>query len=183
MPILAKDKGKTERLVHEIPVFPLDTYLETDNTLKPYTAAFKGIHICSNVLQWSDQNDHFALLGSFRTEYSHLLVDGDKVTLLTQNEAKKFVSDPNYYNLSLGFTDPNKKLTRDQLFNIVKLKFLNGESQFSKQEIEMLKDWFKPEGIEKMQKLYLEHVINGYPQKIARYQNSPLQKLFGSKQK
>ena len=66
--------------------------------------------------------------------------------MLTGNEARRFISDPNYYNLSLGFIDPKKQPTPEQLAKIVKIKFLNGESQFSKQEIEMLKAWFNSEG-------------------------------------
>jgi hypothetical protein len=82
--------------------------------------------------------------------------------------------------LNLGFIDPNQKLTQEQLLKIVKIKFLNGESQFSPEEIHLLKLWFKVQDKSKMQQLFLEHILSGYPQKALRYQNSPLQKLFHS---
>lgn len=101
-----------------------------------------------------------------------------KVTLLTQTEAKLFRNSPDYYNLTLGFNDPNKKPPQEELFKIVKLKFLNGECQFTPDEIKLLKIWFKGQGVKKMQTLYLDHILKGYPKKTARYQDSALQNLF-----
>jgi IS5 family transposase len=97
---------------------------------------------------------------------------------MSQAEAGQYRGHPDYYNLTLGFNDLKKKPTPDQLFKIIKVKFLNGESQFSEEEIKFLKQWFKIQGASKMQKLYFEHILKGYPKKASRFHNSPLQKLF-----
>nr|NGX43070.1 hypothetical protein [Chlamydiota bacterium] len=166
--------------VKKIPIFPLKSYLKTDQKLKSYASAFDGIYIAINVLESTTgrEEDGYKLLGSRRTDFHHLLVKKSKVTLLTQREAMLYRDSPDYYNLTLGFNDPNKKLSQGEQLKIVKLKFLNGECQFSPDELKLLKLWFNSQGARKMQKLFLEHILNGYPKKAARYQDSPLQNLF-----
>lgn len=166
------------RKISEYPIFPLKSYLEQNQKLKNYASAFNGIHLALNVLEWAYWEDDFRLLSSRRTDFHHLLVKDDKVTLLTQAEAKLFRGSPDYYNLSLGFNDQNKKLSESQQLKIVKLKFLNGECLYNTKELKYLELWFKTQGTEKMQKLYVEEILKGYPQKTARYQDSPLKKLF-----
>jgi hypothetical protein len=166
------------------PTFPLKSFIQSkpsDPFLKPYLTAFEGIHLSLNVLEWSIKTPQWFLLGSNRTDFHHVLVnDDDTVTLITHEEAQEFCTSPQYYNLTLGFNDPNKKPTTNQLLKIVKLKFLNGESQYSKEEINLLKLWFKAQGTAKMQALFVAHILSAYPQKTTRYQNSPLQKLFAA---
>ena len=164
--------------ISKVPIFPLKSYLESDPTLNRYASAFDGIHLAMNVLEWTDQKDDFKLLGSRRTDFHHLIVKDSKVTLLSQAEAKLHLYSPNYYNLTLGFNDSNKKPTRDEQFKILKIKFLNGESQYTSDELKILKFWLQSQGAKKMQKLFLEHILRGFPKKIARYQDSALQNLF-----
>jgi hypothetical protein len=163
-----------------VPLFPLNSFLEYEynKLLLPYKSAFEGIYLSFNVLEWTGDRDYYALLGNRRTDFHHLLVKDSQVTLLSQWEADYYVTGPYYYNLTLGFNDPKKKPSKDEAYKIVKLKFLNGDSQFTKDEIALLKIWFKSQGIEKMKKLYLQMIIAGYPEKIATYKNSTLQQLF-----
>lgn len=168
----------TTQYVHKTPIFPLKSYLQLDQNLSAYASAFDGIHIAINVLEWTDRKHDYKLLGSRRTDFHHLLVKDSKVTLLSQAEAELYRDSPDYYNLTLGFNDSNKKLSQDEQFKIVKLKFLNGECQFTPNELKLLKLWLKSQGAKKMQKLFLEHILKGYPKKTARYQNSSLQNLF-----
>jgi hypothetical protein len=76
------------------------------------------------------------LLGPHQIPFHHLLIEGDKVSLFSQLE--DITSDPNYYNLTLGFKDPSRKLPPLAFEKVVKLKFLNGESSFSKEEMKFL---------------------------------------------
>lgn len=170
------------RLNH-CPTFPLKSYLAQDKVLNGYSSAFEGIRLSINMLQWhmndeAKEKTSFTLLGPHRIDFHHLLVKGSEVTLMSQEEATKYRESPEYYNITMGFNDPGKKLTLDQQFKIVKLKFLNGESQYSKEEIDLLKQWFKVQGTDKMQKLFIDYILKGYPVKTNRYQDSPLQKLF-----
>ena len=61
---------------------------------------------------------------------------------------------------------------------VVKVKFLNGDSHYSQQELELLREWFKQEGPKEMRTLYLKHILSGFPHKTIQFQGSPLDKLF-----
>jgi len=176
-----RGKGVSLHWVNAIPVLPLKSYLESDPLYNTYASIFDGIRISINILEFSNSvKEDFKLLGSHRMDFHHLLVKDSKVTLLTQNEAMHYYNEPDYYNLTLGFLDLKKKPKADELFKIVKIKFLNGESHYSTEEITLLRIWIKGAGVEKMQKLFVEMILNGYPKKAARYQNSPLQQIFDS---
>jgi hypothetical protein len=172
--------------LEEVPTFSLKSYLECDKDLKDYAEAFDDIYLSFNVLEWSlDQvlrwqsdNNEILLLGSQRIDFHHLQIQGSKVTLLSRAEAEPLRGSVDYYNMTLGFNDLSKKPSREALFKIVKLKFLDGEAMYNTEELKMLKEWFKSQGPAKMQKLYLEHILKGFPKKTDRYKNSPLQKLF-----
>lgn len=158
------------------PVFSLSSYLVTDPVLKKYAEAFENINIVMDVLEGTDQGYH--LLGTKRTPFHHLMIDKDQITLLTQNEAEKYFGEPNYYNLTLGFKNPEMKLSPVAQYAVTKIKFLNGESQYSREELQYLKLWFKTKGIKEMRTLFEDHVLKGFPLKAAKYQNSSLQRVF-----
>jgi len=160
------------------PVFSLKSYLEKDKHLSSYANAFDDIDLTMNVLEWTPGCDDFALLGKRRTPFHHMLDDGKKIILLSQVEAANQVNTPGYYNLTLANLNPHKKIPLDTKLKVAKIKFLQGISQFDADEINFLKQWFQVNGKSKMQTLYFEHILNGYPQKAARYQGSSLQKLF-----
>lgn len=163
------------------PAFSFKSYLDSeyaDSGLKPFKSAFEGIGLTMNVLEWPSNKQYFALLGSHRIEFQHCLIEGSKVTLLSQEEATHELNNPNYYNLTLGFTDPTKTLTSGALLKIVKLKFLNGESSYSKEELKLLQQWISVQGKEKMERLFVDKILSGFPKKMARYNGSPLQKLL-----
>jgi hypothetical protein len=61
---------------------------------------------------------------------------------------------------------------------ITKVKFLNGESSYTKEELAILEKWIKKYGVDTMRKFYETRVISGYPEKTARYQQSNLHTLF-----
>ena len=145
-------------------------------------SAFEGIgHLTMNVLEWTFDY-HKVNNVALRTQDTHLspTCEWTKVTAMSLNEASSRRENSDYFHLNLGFNDPAKETTSDQQFKIIKLKFLNGESQYSQEELKLVKKWFKEQGFQKMQKLYMEHILKGYPQKAQRFENSPLQNLFAT---
>ena len=97
---------------------------------------------------------------------------------MTLAEAPQHRTSNDYYNLTFGYNDAHKEVTRDTLYKVIKVKFLNGEAQFTAEELALLEKWLLAQGPAKMQELYLKYIIAGSPQKNARYLNSPLQLLF-----
>ncbi|MBA3237429.1 MAG: hypothetical protein H0T62_03645 [Parachlamydiaceae bacterium] len=87
-----------------------------------------------------------------------------------------------YYNLTLGFNDPSQKLNNSDKLKIQKIKFLNGELQFTTEELELLKKWFARQGGENMQIFYEEYVLSSENKKLkaAEYYHgeSSLKRLF-----
>ena len=162
--------------------FSLDLFLMHDKVLKDYAMAFEGIDLTLSVLEWPKNNPQISdlkLLGNHRTPFHFMLVKAGKVILLSQPEAiMEYKNDPNLYNLTLGFCNSNKSIDTQLLEKIVKIKFLNGDSDYSKEEQILLKQWFIQEGVEKMQKLYADYIVSGYPQKALAFEGSCLQKAF-----
>ena len=164
----------------ETPYFTLREYCRQDPLLKNYGDAFEGINLTLNVLEWPVNDpllSDLQLLGSHRIPYHYIeVMDDGSITILSQNEG--VLKKPSAYNLSFGFYDTARPVTKDLLKKIVKVKFLNGESSYSKKEQEYLKIWFQEQGVEKMRKLYQKHILAGYPEKAAAYSNSHLRNLF-----
>jgi hypothetical protein len=166
--------------LEKTPVFPLVSYLKTDSELQSCASAFGGIYLAFNVLDQTSIKDVYRLLGPHRMAFHHLLIKDSRVTVLTQEEARLVRNSPDYYNLTLGFNDPDRKLSTSERFKTLKIKFLNGESQYSREELDLLKKWFKSQGTTKMRTLFLDHVLKGQPRKAGRYQGSPLQSLLSA---
>lgn len=173
-----------------LPVLQLDQYMQQDMELKPYSEAFKGIELTLNVLEWPAKNPQIGdlqLLGPHRTPIHFLRILDDKVTILSQldaahaadlKDANDKKSKAQFYNLTLGFIGSNAVLTDEAKKKVVKIKFLDGESSFTKEEIKILKEWFQEQGASKMRKLYFEYITSGYPIKAEAYKDSSLHDLF-----
>ncbi|MBS0634605.1 MAG: DUF3638 domain-containing protein [Verrucomicrobia bacterium] len=165
----------------EIRAFDLGLFMKQDAELSQYAEAFSGIHATTNVLEFAADNKSLrdaALLGSHRTPFQFLAVDGNNVTILSQEET--FPNTRGLYNLTLGFCIEDKRLTKEAFEKIVKVKFLDGESHFRKEELAVLKEWFKLHGPAKMRAFYLKHVLSGRPLKAIEYNQSSLSRLFAS---
>jgi hypothetical protein len=145
--------------------------------LEKYQALFDGIDISINVLEWKQgEPEKMCLLGAHRIPFNHLIIEGDNVTLFSQLE--KITNNPNYYNLTLGFKDPTRQLSPAAFEKIVKLKFLNGESSFTKKEIAILESWLTKSGVEKIESLYLKHILKYQHDKKIAFEGSNLERLF-----
>jgi hypothetical protein len=82
------------------------------------------------------------------------------------------------YNLTFGFCNNDKPLSKEVKLKILKVKFLNGETHYDNDEIEMLKTWLDDSGPEEMRELFEKHVLAESPLKANAYKKSVLQKIF-----
>ena len=164
--------------------FPLSEYCEIDPVLKDYAGAFEGINLTMNVLEWPKNNpvmEDLKLLGGRRTPLNFIKVLGDdEIILLNENDTvkQKLFSSNQICHVVLGFYDKTRKVSKQLLEKMVKVKFLDGESTYTKQELAILEDWFKAQGAQRMQNLYQQHILAGHPDKIAAYSQSNLFTLF-----
>ncbi len=165
----------------KIPVFSIKTFIESkeaDRELQELKSAFEGINLTLNALEWPNSLNYFSLVGRHRIEFEHLLITDSSVIILSQEEAQNELDNPHYYNLTLGYSDPTKKLSQSDLLKVVKVKFLNGEVDYSEPELALLSQWIKAQGNEKMERFFVDHILAGYPQKTTRLYHSTLNKLF-----
>ncbi|MBA3237751.1 MAG: hypothetical protein H0T62_05285, partial [Parachlamydiaceae bacterium] len=125
---------------------------------------------------------HFQLFGENSKPIHHLHIKDGTVTVMSAEEAQVYRKSDAYYNLTLGFNDPSHKLNNGDKLKIQKIKFLNGESQFTTEELELLKKWFARQGVENMQLFYEEYVLASENNKLkaAEYHHgeSSLKRLF-----
>lgn len=167
-----------------VPVFSIETYMNAFEDLKPYKKAFEGIDLSINMLSFADikelKTEDFLLFGSRRKGIQFLMVDEktERLRLLNVNEAKQRASHPNFYNLEFGFVNQKGTLSKSLAEKIIKIKFLNGESYFNREEISFLEKWLKEEGPKKMYHFYTRFALLGHLQKADKFQTSPLKKLF-----
>jgi len=171
---------------------PLELYFRSRPELAEYAGAFSGISMTINVLQFTSKTptpDNLELFGPHRTPLHNFAMDINGSMLLlsrkdiswdSKNEfkKKKYLLD----NLTLCDCESAKfdEAIRPAIFEkIVKCKFLNGECNFNKQEQRVLENWIKDAGTTKMRKLYLKHILAGFPLKKEIYNaNSDLKRLF-----
>ena len=164
----------------KIPIFPLEKQFEREPQLREYAPFFKDINITMNVLTWREGEktlEHLQLLGPQRTPFHHLNVEGNRVTLYTLEDGIYLFLNNNY-NLHLGFTRKNEELSESAFQKTVKLKFLNGESYYTKSEVEFLEQWIGEAGCDKMRNLFVRYILNNQPDKAVAFVGSALQKVF-----
>ena len=116
------------------------------------------------------------LLGPYKIPFQHLVIKENNIILFSQLE--DITSDPNYYNLTLGFKDPSRQLSPAAFEKIVKIKFLDGESSFTTKELAFLEKWFTEAGVENMETLYLKYILKYQADKKIAFEGSNLQRLF-----
>jgi len=165
----------------KFPIFPITDQMIREEALTPYKDLFEGIDISVNTLEWIDGENQFIekmrLIGPHKIPYHHLIVNGDNVTLFSQLE--DILQDPNCYNLTLGFiSDPSRQLSDIAFGKVVKIKFLNGESTFTKKELDFLERWFTYADVDKMLHLYLKVILKYEPDKQSAFMGSNLRSLF-----
>jgi hypothetical protein len=157
--------------------------MQRELALQEYASLFEGILISMNVLEWEKEEKKLTglqLFGLHRTPFHHLFIQGDRVELVAAPDYTEEYDKRKhaYYNLTLGFNDPKKKLSKKAFEKVVKIKFLNGETSYSQQEYEFLKSWIQTSGVAKLKKFFTQIVLNNQPDKAAAFIGSALQRLF-----
>lgn len=165
-----------------LPRVSLSKYMKQHPVLSSYAHAFEDLHTSINVLEWPKEMPYVSaaqLLGPHRTPLNYALVeDNGTCTILNQHDAGRHSNQKGLYNLVLGNCKSKTKPNRTVLKKLVKIKFLNGDSNYKKEELEVLEEWLKESGPEKMRKFYINHVLAGFPKKTEAYHNSVLQAVF-----
>lgn len=170
----------------------LELFFQSNPDLKDYSKAFDGIDMTINVLQYDRMptSDYYEanaqvpveqlkFFGPYRTPLLHIGVRKDNsLILFSRQEIKRNFDNFDGYNLTLGSLN-GTAINPEVLEKIVKVKFLNGESTYRKEELEILKNWLLKEGVLKMRKLFIKHILKGFPKKMAAYNDSSdLKNLF-----
>lgn len=163
--------------------FDLKTYFDLDKDLKEYSEAFSGVSLTLNMLQWDKDKpkiEDLKFFGSNRTPIHQIQLKYGEALLKSTYETESY-ENPEVYNLGFGFYDPMQKLTDEQKKLIVKIKFLNAESSYSKAEETILGRWIEKQGVEKMHRLLHNHILAGMPDKITDFNSdSTLKRVFDS---
>lgn len=183
---IAKIDSDRIRKTYQCPRFALSQFLNRDAVLKKYSEAFSDLDVSLNVFAWPKTPGYsyefnvsaLQFFGQYRTPLHFVLVEGEKVTLINQNEASRFEARPGLYNLAFGFCNITDNPSDAVRKKIVKSKFLNGDSHYSQEEQALLKEWLEEAGPEEMRQLFVNHILSGFPQKTAAYQGSALQTTF-----
>lgn len=167
-----------------LPIFSLKLFFQEYEEFKPYVNAFEGIDISLGMLQIIDKEDvsleDFAFFGREQKKINYLMIDENKVTLINNEEASRRIKAgyKNLYELRIGYVNSKDKISENIIQNLIKVKFLNGESRYTLKEMNYLRSWIEKEGVQKMYDLYTKHILKNQILKSRKYQQSPLQKLF-----
>ncbi len=170
----------------DLPYFSLKLYFQENPLFKPYANAFDGIELTLNVLQWPKKDSKvkdLQLFGPNRTPFHFVSLQNGHALLLSQIDTDQMfqqIFQAGLYHLKNGILKKKDQslVTPEMAKKIVKIKFLNGDSHYSKQELDFLREWFKQEGAEKMKTLYHKYILAGFPQKAIHSQGSALDHLF-----
>src|SRR4029077_8430949 len=77
--------------------------------------------------------------------------------------------------------DPAKFAQSEAFAKIVKIKFLNGDCDYTLAEQAILRPWLKGHGLTKMQELFVKQILRGFPSKAEAYRGSALERIFNGK--
>jgi|GEM_PF-5628623 len=181
-----------KELKEKLPVFTLESYLRNDPELREFASAFSEIEMSINALQFTETTRSVKELRLFgfrqtpvnfvriesRTQRTYPFSIKTTVHLLTQQDMRylKYFN----YHLENGFQRDSDRveLTPELKLNIAKVKFLYGNSHFTKDEIDILRPWLRSEGPKKMERFFRTHAVSGFPQRALAYNTSSLKQLF-----
>lgn len=162
------------------PYFSLKLYFEQEEALSSYAKAFEGIDLTLNVLQWPKEDPSFKdlkLFGPNRTPLNFVNINRDgTIMMVSESDAK----EKGLYHTTTGIVDDNDRnlLNHEVKERLLKVRFLNGDAHYTKEEIEILRPWLKQEGAEKMSALFHKHALLGFSEKAKCFPGSALDILF-----
>lgn len=169
------EEAKEDALHSCLPFFPFSAFLK--EKCPQVTEAFNGIDMSYNLMLWKQEKpSDVELFGLARVPLQYVLEEeGKPLTLLSELDAELFkkTHPKQVKNIALDYTEESPLFEQ-----LVKIKFLNGESDFSKKERAFLSSWFQEFNAHELQEFYLNEVLKGFPMKLQAYRSSPLRKVF-----
>lgn len=169
--------------------FPLKLYFEIDHELNEYAKFFDDLDVTLNVFALPSETKSISemqLFGVYRTPLHFVDIENEQVTILSQLDAanaiigsfKGSIKEDRLYNLSLGYCKNVEKPSVVVRKKIVKVKFLNGDMNYTEDECKILMEWLKEAGPERMKRLFIKKILAGFPEKAAGYHGSALSRVF-----
>lgn len=168
------------------PVFSLSSYFAQFEEYKDCASYFKDVAISSHLFNWEykDLNnlskDTFRFFGKFKIPMKLALIEEDKIIFLSKMEAKGYEKNPKLYHLEMGFCNKEEDLSDEQLLTIVKGKFLDGQSTYTKRESALLENWLKSSNPQALYNFFVNVIIKDSPLKRDRFKNSILESIFNT---
>lgn len=166
-----------------IPVFSLGEVFRMDKNFLPIAEMFSNIQITATALQPDRyQEGKFGLFGPWRVPFHNVMINNLGIIICAGEDTIR-TDDPNEisYQLDLGpMNQSSRPLTFEEREAIVKIKFLNGESQFTREEMELLQNWIARYDRKVVKSFYEKYVLSGFPGKTSLYQNSALRRLLNA---
>ncbi len=140
---------------------------------------FESIWVSPNFLGEPECNPT-CLFNKYALPFLHLLIQGDRVVLLSAIEAEALDDKllPLYYCLTSGFVnDPTQRLTPNALLQVAQLKFLNGDVEYTQREMQVLQHWLQRSGPRRMLAFFTSTILNT-DEKRRRFEQSHLNQWF-----
>ncbi|MCB1149303.1 MAG: hypothetical protein KDK48_03985, partial [Chlamydiia bacterium] len=152
------------------PAIDLSLFMESREQMAPVAKAFKGLAVSANMFNWEDRKrapkiEEMELFGSYRKPFHYLTANGIAVSVAENGTAQNITLD-------------TRNMDDQELLRVVQMKFLDGQSRFDKRERPLLKEWLEANDVEALKKFYIGQVLNGKPDKAARFQGSDLMRIF-----
>lgn len=170
----------------ELPVFRLQDILRNDEKFRHIAHLFGNIQITANAAQPKFMFlSVFSLFGPWRVPFHNVIINEHGIIICAGEDTLR-TEDPNEisYQLVLGSTnDLSRPLTLEEKEAIVKIKFLNGESQYSREEMDLLQNWIDRHDRSAVKEFYEKYVLSGFPGKTMLYKNSALRKFLCAPQR
>ncbi|MCB1149341.1 MAG: hypothetical protein KDK48_04180, partial [Chlamydiia bacterium] len=165
---------------HEIVSIKLSVFMKERENLKDVAEAFDDLYASANMFNWQSREiEEFELLGAYRKPFHFVRIQGSDVITVAACESQRWSRSNNLCNLTTGFLDDDaREVTDEERKKFVKLKFLDGQVTYTRKERELLKEWIRANDPVKMKKFFISQVLNGKPNKTARFQGSHLMKIF-----
>lgn len=163
--------------------FPLSDYFTLHKDLNDYVRPFDDLHITNHAFAIPENAKSLKevqLFGIYRTPLHFVDISGNEVTILSQLNAAYFIKNPRQglYNLELGYCFKSEKPSQSVLKKIVKVKFLNGNTHYNREESLLLEAWLREFGPKRMKELFVKRILPGFPNKVASYHGSALHRIF-----
>lgn len=157
----------------EVPYYKLSEVLQ-DPALQE---AFSDLHISINAFEWDKfggEDQPLELFGFWRHPLVYLTKHHDNLVILSHRETLKDDKDLQLIDTVLGNVDSGTPLTDAERLALIKTKFLNGEVDYTPEELPLLESWVENYGPKRMRRFFEKTLLKDKD----AYADSALDKAF-----